>query len=407
MRKVAFWFYAPINYTGGVNYIKNLLYAVSLVDRGTIQPYIFFAADVSEEIEREFAPYAIVVRSKLLQRGTFPWFLHRALYHVAGSMRGVTRLLRSHGIDLVSHVWFEYKRSPFPIVSWIPDFQYLHLPEFFPALDVSKETQWNQRLIEQSALVILSSRDALEDFKRIAPPGTEDRARVLRFVSQPRSSEAGRVVDREEAERKYRFRGRFFFLPNQFWVHKNHMIVLRAVNALKQRGIEALVLCTGNPRDYRLKGTSYFDGLKAFIDDNGLQNNVRLLGLIDYDDVLFLMKESIAVLNPSRFEGWSSSVEEARSIGKPVILSDIRVHREQDPPQARYFDPDDVDGLAHLLAERWAAPDDAQPARTEEMALAELHQRTLAYGREYLALIDELYGAAPAVRLAGAEARAS
>jgi glycosyltransferase involved in cell wall biosynthesis len=84
-----------------------------------------------------------------------------------------------------------------------------------------------------------------------------------------------------------------------------------------------------------MKDTTYVDGLLKFIEDKDLGRNNRILGLINYVDVLFLMRSCVAVLNPSRFEGWSSTVEEAKSMGKRLILSSIPVHREQD--RARCF----------------------------------------------------------------------
>ena len=59
--------------------------------------------------------------------------------------------------------------------------------------------------------------------------------------------------------------------------------------------------------------------------------------------VFRLMRQSLAVLQPSLFEGWSTSVEEAKSVGKRMILLDIPVHREQDPPRALFFDPRDAE----------------------------------------------------------------
>ena len=391
MVKVAFWFDAPVEYSGGLNYIRNLLYAVSLVNDGTIRPYIFFASNVPASIEAKFSPYAMVVRTKLLQRSTLPWFVHKVLYKFFGSMILASSLLKSYGITVLSHVWFVYKgRIPFRIISWIPDFQYLHLPELFPMLDRAEETRQNQRIISQSDLVILSSNDALEDFKRIAPPESQSRGRVLHFVSQPWNAAATHSITRGAMERKYGFRGKFFSLPNQFWAHKNHMVVLQAVKVLKDRGLNVLVLCTGNVKDYRYNNTAYVDDLYEFITANDLQKHVKILGHIDYDDVLFLMKNSIAVLNPSRFEGWSSSVEEAKSIGKAVILSRIVVHMEQNPPNGRYFDPDDARGLSQILATAWTAPEDVSRDRAEQVALDALHTRTVDYGKRYLDLLNSV-----------------
>ena len=43
------------------------------------------------------------------------------------------------------------------------------------------------------------------------------------------------------------------------------------------------------------------------------------------------MFHSVAVINPSEFEGRSSTVEQAKSLGKQVILSNIKIHKEQKP----------------------------------------------------------------------------
>ena len=391
MIKVAFWFDAPVEYSGGLNYIKNLLYALSLVNDGSVRPYVFFSADIPADVEAQFSAYATIVRTRLLQRGTLRWFVHKVLYKVFGSMALVTALLKSHGIAVLSHVWFVYKgRSPFPILGWIPDFQYLHLPELLPTLDPDEETRQNRKIISQSDIVILSSHNAFEDFARIAAPEHRSRGKVLQFVSQPRSGELAHAVTRDALEKKYGFTGKFFFLPNQFWAHKNHIVVLRAVKILKDKGIDILVLCTGNVRDYRIAGTDYIDSLYECIEADGLQNHVKILGHIDYSDVLSMMKSSIAVLNPSRFEGWSSSVEEAKSMGKPVIVSRIEVHLEQDAAKARYFEPDDAIGLSEVLAHAWTAPADVSQDEAERLARDALRARTVEFGKAYLDLVSSV-----------------
>lgn len=61
------------------------------------------------------------------------------------------------------------------------------------------------------------------------------------------------------------------------------------------------------------------------------------------------MRNSISVINPSFFEGWNSTVEECKSIGKNIILSNLNVHLEQDPPGAIFFDPNNAEELADIL----------------------------------------------------------
>ena len=391
MTKVAFWFDAPIEYSGGLNYIKNLLYAVSLVNRDDVHFYVFFPRNIPDSVEKEFAQYATVVRTRLLERGSIPWFFHRVLYRLLGSMTMTTALLKHYEIDVVSHVWFVYEgKVPFRLVSWIPDFQYLHMPELFPTLDPQEETRRYQSIIRQSDANILSSFNALKDFKRIAPPIAVERTKVIQFVSQPRAASATNTASLESLHEKYGFKGKYFFLPNQFWAHKNHMLVLQALRRLKEQGKEVVVICTGTLVDYRVKNTPYVDSIKAYIAEHNLHDNVRILGLIDYDDVLLLMRHAVAVLNPSRFEGWSSSVEEAKSAGKPVLLSNIDVHVEQNPAHGAYFDPDDAEGLAQLMAKAWDAGDGTPDVAEVAAAQGELRARTINYGKSYLDLLDDV-----------------
>ena len=49
------------------------------------------------------------------------------------------------------------------------------------------------------------------------------------------------------------------------------------------------------------------------------------------------MKYSQSVINPSKSEGLSNSVEQAKALGKKVILSNIPVHKEQLSDNFYYF----------------------------------------------------------------------
>ena len=52
------------------------------------------------------------------------------------------------------------------------------------------------------------------------------------------------------------------------------------------------------------------------------------------------MYHSVAVIQPSKFEGRSSTVEQAKSMGKKILLSNIGIHKEQNPLRGKYFHPD-------------------------------------------------------------------
>jgi glycosyltransferase involved in cell wall biosynthesis len=389
--KVAFWYDRPAAYSGGLNYLRNLLYALSRVEGCQVEPFIFFGRSVSDDLVRPFESLATVIRTPILDRKSVAWFAHQIFHRIFRSLLMVQLVIRPYGISIVSHAEALFGRSrPFRIVSWIPDFQYLHLPEFFPH-DSAFGTRRELRMAEETDVLVLSSFAALADFRRISAGKISTSVVVLQFVSQPSATGGdSQLPSVESTLQKHDIRGPYFFLPNQFWRHKNHAVVFAAVKALKARGLEIVVVCTGNLRDYRGRDSDYVDGLVRFIEENDLGGNVKILGQIDHSDVLCLMRHSVSVINPSRFEGWSSTVEEARSMGQRIILSNIRVHLEQSPENASYFNPEDSLELADLLASHWSSGQTGASEERTSRAAIELRQRTLAFGRTYARLIAAL-----------------
>jgi len=126
--------------------------------------------------------------------------------------------------------------------------------------------------------------------------------------------------------------------------------------------IDVLVVCTGNLRDYRLKDQCHADGLRDYIERNShWGGNIRILGLIDYADVLGSdCASSVAVINPSRFRGLElNGSRNPGAMGKRLILSAISPFTWSKNPTwgaAFPFAPDDSAALAEILRPRLGAP---------------------------------------------------
>jgi glycosyltransferase involved in cell wall biosynthesis len=262
----------------------------------------------------------------------------------------------------------------------------------FDGLDVTQESNRIRAMAQQSDAIVLSSHAALADFTRIAASAVTTPVTVLPFVSQPTTRAADETPAARQSRLKERFgvTGRFFYLPNQFWSHKNHIVVFEAINLAKAQGVDITLVCTGNLKDYRSWDDSYANRVASFIAANRLESNIAILGMIDYADVLQLMVDCVAVINPSRFEGWSSTVEEAKSLGKRLILSDIPVHREQAPARASYFRPDDATELTRVLIEYWNSPTDVDVSGERRRAREASEERTLEFARGYTQMILNL-----------------
>jgi glycosyltransferase involved in cell wall biosynthesis len=220
------------------------------------------------------------------------------------------------------------------------------LPQLF-----SPTARWRRDIgfraqIASGRSILLSSESALRDCREFYP-SLRNEVSVVRFAAQPAAGLL--TTDINEVLAQYGLPGGYFYVPNQFWRHKNHQVVVDALDIAKQRGHEIVVAVSGSPDDSRQSG--YFGDLMMQVESRGLQKNFRYLGMIPLDHVYALLRASIALINPSRFEGWSTTVEEAKSFGVPTILSDIEVHREQTGGTARYFGVDDPQVLAAYLGE--------------------------------------------------------
>jgi hypothetical protein len=76
---------------------------------------------------------------------------------------------------------------------------------------------------------------------------------------------------------------------------------------------------------------------------------VKFLGFIDRAEQLLILKNSIAVIQPSLFEGWSTVVEDCKAQNHNIILSSLPVHKEQISEGAIFFNPYEPQDLANSI----------------------------------------------------------
>lgn len=335
---------------GGLNYLRNLMNAIwDLPDR-RIEPVILTGGSLHPRILHGFPPVRVLQHQVFLRNSS------ASLLHKCSRFLVAHRFLLHHRICLLSHSGPLGPGSPVPSLGWIPDFQHLHLPELFTGSDVKMRESAFMKMCRGCTQMLVSSRDAQKDLERFA---TGTRSHILRFACRPPT--AKREDTSDKVVRRYSLKHPFFLLPNQFWAHKNHLLVLRALHGLQQRGRRVLVAATGSTGDSR--NAEHFGRIKAMTEELGVGDQFRILGVIPYPDLVELMRACLAFLQPSLFEGWSTSVEEAKSLGKRIIVSNIPVHLEQDPPGALFFDPHSAEDLQNRMLQLLDAPNGAQQAK--------------------------------------------
>ena len=140
---------------GGVNYFKNLLYALSLVNNNEFEPYL------SPKNPKELFRYAKKINGIIFIKDKFAHKILGKKYD-----RNTSVIKR---VDIFSHCYKPY--SDVCSISWIPDFQHLYLPDMFEKKELEQRDAIFKDIAKNATLVILSSYDALNDFKKFALKG--------------------------------------------------------------------------------------------------------------------------------------------------------------------------------------------------------------------------------------------
>ncbi len=230
------------------------------------------------------------------------------------------------------------------IISWIPDFQHKFFPKYFNFLNLILREIRFKSIIKNTNTLVLSSFDSYGHLKKFYKIKNNLNIKILQFVSTIKNNKINNI---NFVKKNYNIENPFFLVSNQFYEHKNHYVVLKAIKELKEQQYKFQVIFSGKTEDYR--NPSYFPSILDFINKNNLQSYIKILGLIPRENQLSLLKNSLAVIQPSKFEGWSTIIEDSKTLSHQIICSKLPVHIEQLGNNGFYFEPDSVDELASIM----------------------------------------------------------
>lgn len=384
--KIAFFSCGSKAWYAGIVQFKDIFYALNDSYNGFVKFYFVTSAhhsvilrelkqlteaSMSIPVFRKWSPLGIV---NSITKRLFP---HNALYTVS--------CLKRHHIDVIFGLALPCRYDKIPSLSWICDFQHVHFPEMFSREERLDRDRKFYRTASISSRIIVMSQSVKDDFKKLLPQFL-DKVRVLSTVTY--IPELVYKTDPKQILSLYSLPEKFIYLPNQFWKHKNHEIAFKAVKILKDKGTRVNLVCTGFSKDYR--NPTYFTDLLEKLTDWDIKGQVIYLGVIPYEHVLLLMRQSVCVLNPSLFEGFGLTANEAKSLGKQVLLSDIAPFREQNPPKATFFDPKNAEDLAKNMANIWQKTPPGPDLDLEEVARKELPQQIQKSAYSFMSVIKEV-----------------
>jgi glycosyltransferase involved in cell wall biosynthesis len=257
-------------------------------------------------------------------------------------------ILKKIGVDVILPIGPSSSNflSKIPSIGYIFDFQHKYYPQFFSVKEyTARELSFAQLLLSVPALIV-HSLQVKKDIERFYPSLTcciFD----LPFCAIPLREWFSEKILSEPFEVlrvRYKLPKKYFVMCNQFWVHKDHITAFDALHRISDNNIH--IVCTGKTSDYRIP--DYFKQLQAHIDNLGLTQRIHFLGYIPKMYQIAIMRNSLALIQPTLFEGspGGAAVEDAVALGVPVVLSDISVNNAVEGDNIIFFIAHNADDLA-------------------------------------------------------------
>ncbi|MEZ2129477.1 MULTISPECIES: glycosyltransferase [unclassified Sinorhizobium] len=379
-------FHEDQQWLGGAIYIDNLLAALSsLPDDERPEVHLKLLSSPRTSLARKLFGHSVVAGS-LPPSGFSDIAARTRRFHRAAVRRWplfakLTPAARRHVYFPAFDAWQRWRNNLY----WIPDFQLFHFPELFDRGEIAARRGAIDQIAASRGLLVLSSEAALADFRKLYPAAAVE-PRVWSFSSSLHTDPGGNC---DATLTRYQLPQRFLYVANHFWRHKDHLTVFKALKLLKERGTEVFVVCTGLQFDRR--DPEYFNELMQMLASWGLLAQIRLLGVVPRGDQAELFRAAVSVVQPSLFEGWSTVIEDAKALGRPIVASDIPVHVEQLDGLANciLFEKSNAEDLAQKLAFAWTTMAPGPAVEQERAAIARRDAVRIQSARDFVRIVKE------------------
>lgn len=228
-----------------------------------------------------------------------------------------------------------------PVIEPIHDLMHRYEPGF---AEVSENDTYERReqlflsIVRNAAGILVDSREGARQVRESYGDCYKDKIFVLPFAAPHYL-----FGDGEKVELPF---DKYFFYPAQFWTHKNHINLIRAVANLRDQGILVNFVFVGSKKNG-------YDAITKLIDELQLGEQIIILGYVSDEKMRFLYENACALIMPTFFGPTNIPPIEAVTLGCPVAVSNIYGMPEQLGDAALYFDPSNVDELAATMHNLW------------------------------------------------------
>ena len=259
----------------------------------------------------------------------------------------VDQVVRTHYVDIVWALSPVHVDVSVPFFTTVWDLQH-RLQPWFPEVSL-QGWNWDQR--EKYY------RDILPRAAGVVTGTDEGKSEVVRFYGvEPNNVHviampAPGLVDVQESEDgtgaidKFNIEPGFIFYPAQFWPHKNHVNLIKALKLLESEfGLDLQLVLTGSDKGNYQYIASVAERLKV-------QQQIHNLGFVDVEDLVMLYQNALCLAFISYFGPDNIPPLEAFELGCPVVAANVPGAEEQLGDAAILVDPSSPLAIANAISQ--------------------------------------------------------
>ena len=268
----------------------------------------------------------------VLRKRRFPW-----------EYKWIDDLLNRERIDFFLNTTFEAVTLTIPFSAIVWDLQHRLQPQF-PEVSADgmaeHREEFYSNVLHHAAFVIVGTQAGKNEVQRFYDV-SDEKIRILPHPTPAFALDATAVSPHALA--KFNLPPNFVFYPAQFWSHKNHVAILRAVQHLKRNDALTLpVVFTGSDQGNE-------KNVRAAVDKLGLDDQVFFLGYVSRDELKALYQNALCLCYASFFGPENLPPLEAFGLGCPVIAADVPGASEQLGEAAIRINPSEPLEIASAL----------------------------------------------------------
>ena len=191
--------------------------------------YKIFSSLENKIILEKLVPKKKTIYLKCLKKFSFSYFFRHILQLIYKNDIFLEKILIKEKINIISH----YKPlKSIQSICWIPDLQHKILKNNFSKKEILYRDSLFKKYIGSRSKILFSSETTKKQFIKFYEYIDLKNLHVLNFIPLIQISKIKKFF---LIKKKYNLPLNYYFCPNQFWTHKNHEIIIDAVNHIRKK----------------------------------------------------------------------------------------------------------------------------------------------------------------------------